>query len=343
MIIWGGWLLVTGAVLSYASGIIHTYYTVELAPAIAALVAIGAVVLWRRRADLSARLALAAGVLVTACWSYELLRRDAGWHPWVGWLRRAGALAGIAALLIPPATRRGPRRLAIVAGVSSRSPAARRPTRSSTAATPHTGSTPSAGPTAISCGGFGGGGAGRPGGFGGGAGAAAAAAALAAARRTDGFPGGTGGAATGSPATADRHRRPTRHRRRAAAGDRRLPAARPGGGGGGATSSSALITLLKTTDTKWAAATIGSQSAAPLELASRHGRDGHRRIHRQRRLPDAGPVREAGSPTGKIHYFIGGGGIGGGPGGGGSVAARSQLGRARTSPPRRSAARPSTT
>ena len=37
-------------VLSFASGIIHTYYTVELAPAIAALVAIGAVVLWRTRA-----------------------------------------------------------------------------------------------------------------------------------------------------------------------------------------------------------------------------------------------------------------------------------------------------
>jgi len=38
VILWGGWLIVTGAVLSFASGIIHTYYSVELAPAIAALV-----------------------------------------------------------------------------------------------------------------------------------------------------------------------------------------------------------------------------------------------------------------------------------------------------------------
>ena len=32
-----GWLLVTGGVLSFASGIIHPYYTVALAPAIAAV------------------------------------------------------------------------------------------------------------------------------------------------------------------------------------------------------------------------------------------------------------------------------------------------------------------
>ena len=60
-IIWRGWLLVTGGVLSFASGIIHTYYTIELAPAIAALVAIGAVTLWRARERQAARVALAAG------------------------------------------------------------------------------------------------------------------------------------------------------------------------------------------------------------------------------------------------------------------------------------------
>ena len=48
-IIWGGWLLVTGAVFSFGQGIIHTYYTVALAPAIAALVALGAHQLWTER------------------------------------------------------------------------------------------------------------------------------------------------------------------------------------------------------------------------------------------------------------------------------------------------------
>ena len=71
-ILFGGWLLVTGAVLSYASGIIHTYYTIELAPAIAALVGIATVVLWRRwksHADINARLGLAVGVAATGIWS----------------------------------------------------------------------------------------------------------------------------------------------------------------------------------------------------------------------------------------------------------------------------------
>ena len=56
---WGGWLLVTGLVLSFASGIIHPYYTVALAPAIAALVGIGVVELWRERGNEVARCLLA--------------------------------------------------------------------------------------------------------------------------------------------------------------------------------------------------------------------------------------------------------------------------------------------
>ncbi len=51
VMLWGSWLVVSGLVFSLSSGIIHTYYTVALAPAIAALVAIGAVSLWRRPRD----------------------------------------------------------------------------------------------------------------------------------------------------------------------------------------------------------------------------------------------------------------------------------------------------
>ena len=48
-LLWGGWLVLTGLVFSYMSGIIHPYYTVALAPAIAALAGIGAVTLWQIR------------------------------------------------------------------------------------------------------------------------------------------------------------------------------------------------------------------------------------------------------------------------------------------------------
>src|SRR3989449_4590693 len=42
-LMWGGSLLVTGAVFSFAQGIIHPYYSIALAPAIGALVGAGAV------------------------------------------------------------------------------------------------------------------------------------------------------------------------------------------------------------------------------------------------------------------------------------------------------------
>ncbi|MGH3230472.1 MAG: glycosyltransferase family 39 protein, partial [Streptosporangiaceae bacterium] len=44
-LLWGGWVIVTGLVFSYMSGIIHPYYMVALAPGIAALVGIGAMAL----------------------------------------------------------------------------------------------------------------------------------------------------------------------------------------------------------------------------------------------------------------------------------------------------------
>ena len=62
LLLWGGWLIVSGLVFSLSSGVIHTYYTVALAPAIAALVAIGGRMLWARRDTARARLAAAAAV-----------------------------------------------------------------------------------------------------------------------------------------------------------------------------------------------------------------------------------------------------------------------------------------
>jgi 4-amino-4-deoxy-L-arabinose transferase-like glycosyltransferase len=65
-LLWGGWLVVTALVFSYLSGVIHPYYTVALAPAIAALVGIGGVALWRIRHTWAARVTLAGTLLVTA-------------------------------------------------------------------------------------------------------------------------------------------------------------------------------------------------------------------------------------------------------------------------------------
>src|SRR6202012_3361504 len=95
-LLWGGWLVVTGLTFSYMSGIIHPYYMVALAPAIAALVGIGAMALWERTLGWPGRLVLSAAVGVTAGWSFALLERTPAWLAWVvaGGLAMLGILAG---------------------------------------------------------------------------------------------------------------------------------------------------------------------------------------------------------------------------------------------------------
>ncbi|MFE3229888.1 glycosyltransferase family 39 protein, partial [Nocardia sp. NPDC059228] len=85
LLLWGGWLLVTGAVLSYMSRSFHSYYAMELVPAMAALIAIGATQLWRRRTHLAARGTLAVMSLATGGWSFVLLHRTPEWLPWLRW------------------------------------------------------------------------------------------------------------------------------------------------------------------------------------------------------------------------------------------------------------------
>ena len=72
-IIWGGWLVGSGLVISYAKGIIHPYYVVALAPAIGGLVGVGGTALWAVRDRLWARLVLAGAMLVTTVWAGVLL------------------------------------------------------------------------------------------------------------------------------------------------------------------------------------------------------------------------------------------------------------------------------
>ena len=64
-VIWGGWLVVTAVVFSFMNGIVHPYYTVALAPAIAACIGIGATLLWQNRSSLPCATALAGVVAVS--------------------------------------------------------------------------------------------------------------------------------------------------------------------------------------------------------------------------------------------------------------------------------------
>jgi 4-amino-4-deoxy-L-arabinose transferase-like glycosyltransferase len=328
LLLWGGWLLVTGGVLSFASGIIHTYYTVELAPAIAALVAIGATQLWRLRSNAGARWTLAAGVLITGIWSWALLRRASDWHPWVAYLVLAAAVAAAGMLLVADSMgRRLAIATAVVALVAVGGGSAAYAV--DTAATAHTGAVPMAGPSTGAGvggpgGGLGGGAAGGArGGFGGGrpaGGAAQSGGSTAGGPPSGGFgggelpaggPPGLGGNAAGNS---------TGNATSGATGEATGNTARGGVGGGlgGATAvNSALTAALKATNTKWAAAAIGSQSAGPLELASGKAVMAIGGFSGSDDAPTLAQF-EADVHAGQIRYFIAGGGIGGGGGPGGA-------------------------
>jgi 4-amino-4-deoxy-L-arabinose transferase-like glycosyltransferase len=291
-LIWGGWLLVTGLIFSFMQGIFHAYYTVALAPAIAALVGIGATTLWKQR-HTAAMLVLAGTVVVTALWSYTLLARSESWHPWIKYTVLITGLIAAAGLAL--GSRLDRRLLAIIAATAVFSglvgPAAY---SISTAATAHTGSIVSAGPTVSGgAGGFGGGRGGGGRGFGGGQPPQAQ-------NGTGQAPGGT----TGGTGT------------------------RGGGGGGGmggllnATTPSAELTaaLKASSSYTWAAAAIGSNNASGYQLASElpvmaiGGFNGS----------DPSPTLaqfQAYVAAGQIHYFIGGSGLGGNSSSGGSNTA----------------------
>ena len=102
-LLWGGWLLVTGLVFSYMSGIIHPYYMVALAPASPPW---SASARWRcgeRRLGAGRADRGRAGIAVSAGWADELLSRSPSWFPWLRWVI---VLAGVAAAGLVLAGRR---------------------------------------------------------------------------------------------------------------------------------------------------------------------------------------------------------------------------------------------
>ncbi|MCW2627646.1 MAG: family glycosyltransferase, 4-amino-4-deoxy-L-arabinose transferase [Mycobacterium sp.] len=106
LLLWGGWLLVTSAVFSFMSGTVHPYYTVELAPAIAAVVGISVSELWRAKEYLTPRIVLAVMTAATGVWAFILLDRTPDWLPALRWVVLAGSVV-VAAILAVGAGRLG--------------------------------------------------------------------------------------------------------------------------------------------------------------------------------------------------------------------------------------------
>ena len=318
LLMWGGWLLVTGLVLSYMEGTVHPYYTVALAPAIGAVVAIGAHALWTRRAQYTSRLWLAGLVAAAGGWSAVLLSRNANWHPELRYAILAATAVVVVMLAVPVNWAR--RTMVVVtiaalfAGLGGTTAYA-----VATAASPHTGSIPSVGPASAA------GAGGGMGGFGGG-GTAPTGTRTGTGSASTTRPSGTTGTtrpplATGTAPTAGTA--PTTGAAPTAGGTATTGGAAATGGAGGAggtTNSSALTALLAKSKARWAAAVIGDQSAASLELAS-----GASVMAIGGWSNDPSPTLaqfEAYVKAGDITYFISGGGGGGMGGGTSSVSSQ---------------------
>jgi 4-amino-4-deoxy-L-arabinose transferase-like glycosyltransferase len=144
LLLWGGWTVVTAAVFSFAQGIFHPYYTVALAPGIAALVGIGGMQLWRRRAGWPARITLAVITAGTAAWAVVLLARTPDFVPWLRWVVIAVAAVAVLALLVGAQWRR----LAVVTvlAVLLTGGVAQLAYASDTITSTHNGGNPTAGP-----------------------------------------------------------------------------------------------------------------------------------------------------------------------------------------------------
>src|SRR5690242_158732 len=151
LVLWGGWTLVTGVVFSFMSGTMHPYYTVALAPGMAALVGVGAVAFWRRRAGLLGRLTLALALAATAAWAFALLGRSDEAFAGVRWVVLAAGVLAVGGLLAAGRLRRvalAGVAAAVVVGLAAPSAYA-----VMTAATAHGGSIPAVGTSTSAMGG----------------------------------------------------------------------------------------------------------------------------------------------------------------------------------------------
>ena len=245
LLLWGGWLLVTGAVFSFMSGVIHPYYTVALAPAIAALVAISVRELWQGKEFLLPRIVLAAMSAATGISAFILLDRTPDWFPALRWILLAGSIA-VASVLAIGAHRlsRGTTVLAIAATLFGIVGTAAYTI--DTVAHSHKGPIPTSGPN------------------------------------TGGFVGGPGGPHAG--------------------GDGRGP-------GGAESNNTQLAALVKATDNRWAAASIGSMTASSLELKTGTSIMAIGGFSGSDNSPTLAQFRQYVADN-QVRYFIAGGGMG---------------------------------
>lgn len=103
IVLWGSWLAVLFALFS-VSATVNSYYLAALAPPTAALLGIGATVVWDRRRTVAGRVVVAGTVLLTTAYGAWLLPASGTGLP--GWLRPALPVLGVLAAVTAAVTVR---------------------------------------------------------------------------------------------------------------------------------------------------------------------------------------------------------------------------------------------
>ena len=101
VILFGGWFLVGALLLSLMHGTIHPYYSLSIAPPIAAVFAIGVQQMWSRRQTVWCRIALAATLFAAGGWGWWLLDGSAMSSPVLRWTVFGATTLASAALIWP--------------------------------------------------------------------------------------------------------------------------------------------------------------------------------------------------------------------------------------------------
>ncbi|MFF7370064.1 ArnT family glycosyltransferase [Streptomyces tricolor] len=325
-LVWGGSLLTTMVVFSYMAGIFHQYYTVALAPYLAAVTGMGAGLLWERRREQWASIVLAASVVAAAAWGYVLLHRTPDYLPWLKWLVLIGGPAAALGLVF---AGRLSRRLALGTAAAGLVAALAGPTAYtlSTLQEGHTGSIVTAGPAGASAMGGRGGGPGAGGGMRDGFGGGVPGGPGRQNQQGGQGPGVPGGGGFGGGVPGGRNGQNGQQGQQGQQNGQQGQQNGPGTGDGlpgdgvggllnGASVSSEARKLLEKDAGKytWVAAAVGSQNAAAYQLATGdpvmaiggfNGTDPSPTLARFQQYVEEG----------KIHYFIAGGGMGGGDSG----------------------------
>jgi 4-amino-4-deoxy-L-arabinose transferase-like glycosyltransferase len=100
-IMFGGWLVSDGLVLSFMKSMVHPYYCLSIAPAVAGMFAIGVHQMWCHRDRRAGRLGLVALIVAAGGWGWWTLGRNAEWLPALRWAILALTVLAAVALLAP--------------------------------------------------------------------------------------------------------------------------------------------------------------------------------------------------------------------------------------------------